>query len=339
MRVIVTGAAGFIGYHAARRLLARGDQVVGLDNLNDYYDVRLKRARLAELEGLPGFSFERADVADAPDLAAAFDAARPERVVHLAAQAGVRYSIDHPRAYVDSNLVGFANVLEQCRARRIEHLVFASSSSVYGANADVPFSAQGGADHPVSLYAATKKANELMAHAYSHLYGLPCTGLRFFTVYGPFGRPDMAYYSFAEAILEGRPIDVFNNGEMRRDFTYIDDAVGGVLAALDRTPAADPSFRATGAFPDPSRSTAPYRIYNIGNDRPVSLSRFIEILEACLGRRAERRLLPMQPGDVVETHAEIGDAFRALGYRPLTSLEEGLARFADWLLRWRNGAK
>jgi UDP-glucuronate 4-epimerase len=339
MRVIVTGAAGFIGFHTAQRLLDRGDEVVGLDDLNDYYDVRLKRARLDELSPRRGFSFEQVDVADGGALGAAFDRAAPERVVHLAAQAGVRYSIDHPRAYVDTNLVGFANVLEQCRARRLEHLVFASSSSVYGANTDVPYSARGGADHPLSLYAATKKANELMAHAYSHLYGLPCTGLRFFTVYGPFGRPDMAYFSFAEAILDGRPIDVFNNGAMRRDFTFIDDVIDGVIAAVDRVPRADPAYRASGPFPDPSRSAAPFRLYNLGNDRPIGLERFIALLEERLGRPAERRLLPMQPGDVLETHAAIDDAAEELGYQPKVSLEDGLARFAEWLLRWRNGAK
>jgi UDP-glucuronate 4-epimerase len=337
MRLLVTGSAGFIGFHTARRLLDRGDEVFGLDNLNDYYDVRLKRARLAQLEGRPGFSFAHVDIEDEPALRAAFDGARPERVVHLAAQAGVRYSLVNPKAYVDSNLVGFANVLELCREHETSHLVFASSSSVYGANTDVPFSAQGGADHPVSLYAATKKANELMAHAYAHLYDLPCTGLRFFTVYGPFGRPDMAYYSFAEAILDGRPIDVFNNGGMRRDFTYVDDIVDGVVAALDRIPQKDSRFAASGPFPDPSRSAAPYRLYNLGNDRPVELSRFISILEEKLGLFAQIRYLPMQPGDVLETHADIADATRELGFRPKVALEEGLSRFADWLNDWRCG--
>jgi len=330
MRVLVTGAAGFIGYHAAERLLARGDEVAGVDNLNAYYDVRLKRARLTRLEGRTGFSFFLSDIADAAALEGAFAAARPERVLHLAAQAGVRYSLTNPGAYASSNLTGFFNVLEACRAHRVAHLVYASSSSVYGGNTEVPFRESQGVDHPVSFYAATKKANEVMAHSYSHLFDLPTTGLRYFTVYGPWGRPDMAYFSFAKAILEGARIDVYNNGEMSRDFTYIDDAIDATVSALDREPAADPTRRAAGAHPDPSLSAAPFRIYNIGNDRPVALSRFIELLERRLGRTAPKRFLPMQPGDVIATHADISAVARDLGYAPKIGLEEGLARFVAW---------
>jgi UDP-glucuronate 4-epimerase len=335
MRVLLTGAAGFIGYHVAERLLARGDTVAGVDNLNDYYDVRLKEARLRRLAGRERFSFLRADVADAAAVGAAFAAARPERVVHLAAQAGVRYSLTNPGAYTASNLVGFANVLEACRAGGVAHLVYASSSSVYGGNAEVPFAETHGVDHPVSFYAATKKANEVMAHAYSHLFGLPTTGLRYFTVYGPWGRPDMAYFSFAEAIAKGVVIDLYNEGAMARDFTHVADAAEATVRALDAAPAADPGHRAAGARPDPSRSAAPFRIYNIGSDRPVPLSRLVETLERCLGRRARTRLLPMQPGDVRATHADISAAARDLGYAPRIGLDEGIAEFVAWFREYR----
>jgi UDP-glucuronate 4-epimerase len=334
--VLVTGAAGFIGFHVARRLLDRGDAVLGIDNLNDYYDVRLKEARLAELAGAgagaAGFCFERMNIADRDRTAALFERARPKVVIHLAAQAGVRYSLEQPHAYADSNLVGFLNVLEGCRHSGVEHLIFASSSSVYGANTRVPFSVHHGTDHPVSLYAATKKANELMAHTYSHLFDLPVTGLRFFTVYGPWGRPDMAYFSFTKAILEGRPIDVFNHGAMERDFTYIDDVAEGVVRVADRIPVPSPAW--TADAPDPGSSRAPYRIFNIGNHSPVPLLRFIEVLEGCLGRRAEKRFLAMQPGDVSATYADIEDLSREVGFVPSTPIEVGLARFTDWYKRY-----
>jgi UDP-glucuronate 4-epimerase len=326
--VLVTGAAGFIGSHLAARLLDDGHRVVGLDNLNDYYDPSLKQARLAQLTPHRAFVFERVDVSDRATIAEVFRRHRPTRVVHLAAQAGVRYSLANPHAYVDANLVGFLNVLEGCRHHDIEHLVFASSSSVYGANTRLPFSVHDNVDHPLSLYAATKKANELMAHTYAHLYGLPCTGLRFFTVYGPWGRPDMALFLFTQAILEGRPIDVFNHGRMQRDFTYVDDVVEGVVRVLARAPRPDPGW--SGERPDPGTSRAPYRIYNIGNGRPVELARYIEVLEACLGRKAERNLLPLQPGDVPVTQADVEDLVRDFGYRPHTTVEEGIARFVEW---------
>jgi len=328
MRILVTGVAGFIGYHTACRLLARGERVVGADSLNAYYDVRLKEARLARLAGREGFTFHRLDVADREGLRALFERERPARVVHLAAQAGVRYSLENPAAYVDSNLVGFGNILEGCRQGEVEHLVYASSSSVYGANTVTPFSVHHNVDHPVSLYAATKKANELMAHTYSHLYALPTTGLRFFTVYGPWGRPDMALFLFTRAILAGRPIDVFNHGRMQRDFTYIDDVVEGVVRILDLPPQPDPAWDAVAA--DPGSSRAPYRIYNIGGSRPVELLRFIEVLEACLGRKAEKHYLPLQPGDVVSTCADTADLERATGFRPSVPIEEGIARFVEW---------
>ncbi len=328
MKILLTGVAGFIGYHVAERLLARGDEVVGLDNLNAYYDVRLKEARLARLTGRPGFSFHRLDLADRAGIEDLFAQTRPRRVVHLAAQAGVRYSLQNPHAYVESNLVGFLHVLEGCRHHGVEHLVYASSSSVYGANTRMPFSVHHNVDHPLSLYAASKKANELMAHTYSHLYGLPTTGLRFFTVYGPWGRPDMALFLFTRAILEGRPIDVFNEGRMRRDFTYIDDIVEGVVRVADRVPAGNPAW--SGDAPDPGTSRAPYRIYNIGNHAPVELLHLIGLLEAALGRKAEKRLLPMQPGDVPATYADVDDLVRDVGFQPATPIEEGVRRFVAW---------
>jgi UDP-glucuronate 4-epimerase len=326
--VLLTGAAGFIGYHVAQRLLTDGHRVVGLDNLSDYYDPTLKQARLDLLASHPEFTFERVDVSNRKTMAEVFGRHRPARVVHLAAQAGVRYSIVNPYAYIDANVIGFANILEGCRHDGVEHLVFASSSSVYGANTRLPFSAHDSVDHPLSLYAATKKANELMAHSYAHLYGLPCTGLRFFTVYGPWGRPDMALFLFTRAILEGRPIDVFNEGRMQRDFTYIDDVVEGVVRVLAKPPAPDPAW--SGDRPDPGTSRAPYRIYNVGNDRPIELLRYIEVLEECLGRTAKKNLLPLQPGDVVVTRADIDDLARDFGYRPRTTIEEGVHRFVDW---------
>ena len=330
MRVLVTGAAGFIGYHVAERLLARGDEVIGLDNLNPYYDPTLKQARLARLEAHERFRFERIDLADRAAMEASFANGAFQRVVHLAAQAGVRYSVENPHAYADSNLTGTLNVLEGCRHRGVEHLVFASTSSVYGANTKMPFSVHQNVDHPLSFYAATKKANELMAHTYASLYGLPVTGLRFFTVYGPWGRPDMALFLFTRNILAGQPIDVFNYGNHRRDFTYVDDIAGGVVAALDRVAAPDPRW--DGDNPDPATSSAPYRLYNIGNNRPVELTRYIEVLENCLGRKAEKNLLPLQVGDVPDTWADAEDLVREVGYRPSTPVEEGVARFVAWYL-------
>ena len=332
MTVVVTGAAGFIGSHVTRRLLEREQQVVGVDNLNAYYDVRLKEARLARLGQSKKFSFVAAGVEDSGALQRIFAEARPALVVHLAAQAGVRYSIDHPEAYVSSNLVGFANILEVCRHNRIEHLVFASTSSVYGASGMIPFSEHGVTDHPVSFYAATKKANEAMAHSYAHLYRLPCTGLRFFTVYGPWGRPDMALFKFTEAILAGKPIPVFNNGNMVRDFTYVDDIVEGILKVLDRPAGANPKW--SGKAPDPATSSAPYRIYNIGNSRPVNLMRYIQVLEQCLGRKATMDFQPMQPGDVPETYADTTELEKAVGYKPETTIEVGVKRFVDWYLEY-----
>ena len=328
MKILVTGAAGFIGSQLCRRLLDRGDEVVGLDNFNDYYDVSLKRARAAKLEGRAGFRMVPLELADREGVAALFGRERPERVVNLAAQAGVRYSLQNPHAYVDSNVVGFMNVLEGCRHNGVQHLVYASSSSVYGANTRMPFSVHDNVDHPLSLYAATKKANELMAHTYSHLYGLPTSGLRFFTVYGPWGRPDMALFLFAKAILQGRPIDVFNHGDMRRDFTYIDDIVEGVVRVTDRVARGDPAW--SGDLPDPGSSLAPYRLYNIGNNNPVELRRLIEVLERALGREAIKNELPMQPGDVPATYADVDDLARDVDFRPATPIEEGVARFVAW---------
>ncbi|PLX84850.1 MAG: capsular biosynthesis protein CpsI [Desulfuromonas sp.] len=327
-KILVTGAAGFIGYHFAQKLLARGDEVVGLDNLNSYYEVKLKEDRLERLQRHPSFRFVRMDLADRPAMEALFEKERFDKVVNLAAQAGVRYSLKNPHAYVDSNLVGFMNVLEGCRHTGVKHLVFASSSSVYGANTKMPFSTHHNVDHPVSLYAATKKANELMAHTYAHLYGLPCTGLRFFTVYGPWGRPDMALFLFTKAILEGRPIDVFNYGKMRRDFTYIDDIVEGVVRVTDRIAEPNPDW--SGDDPDPGTSAAPYRNYNIGNNRPVELMTLIETLEKALGKTAEKNLLPIQPGDVPATYADVDDLARDVDFKPATPIEEGVGRFVAW---------
>jgi UDP-glucuronate 4-epimerase len=335
-RILVTGAAGFIGFHLSRRLLAEGNSVVGLDNLNPYYEVTLKQARLKILEGADlksvpfsaPFSFVRADLADREAIETLFGENRFDIVVNLAAQAGVRYSLENPRAYMDSNLVGLLNILEGCRHHGVKHLVFASSSSVYGANTRMPFAVRDNVDHPLSLYAATKKANELMAHAYASLYGLPCTGLRFFTVYGPWGRPDMAYFLFTRAILENRPIDIFNEGRMKRDFTYIDDIIEGLVRVLERMPAPNPDWR--GDAPDPSSSFAPYRLYNIGNNRPVALMEFIEILEEQLGRKAIRNFLPMQAGDMPATCADVDDLMAAVGFRPVTPVAEGIRRFVAW---------
>ena len=326
MPTLVTGTAGFIGYHVAERLLARGDEVVGFDVVNDYYDVGLKEARLERLAKHPGYRHVRADLADAAAVHAA--TAGTERVIHLAAQAGVRYSLSNPSAYVQSNLVGFANVLEGCRHHGVEHLTYASSSSVYGANTTMPFSVHQNVDHPLSLYAASKKANEAMAHTYAHLYGLPTTGLRFFTVYGPWGRPDMAMFLFTKAILEGRPIDVFNQGQMRRDFTYIDDIAEAVMRVSDS--AAQPNPAWDGAEPDPGSSRAPWRLYNIGNHTPVELMRLIEIIEGELGKAAAKNFLPMQPGDVRATFADVTDLARDIGFAPATPIEEGVKRFVAW---------
>jgi UDP-glucuronate 4-epimerase len=328
MHILVTGAAGFIGSTLALRLLARGDRVVGLDNLNDYYDVRLKEARLARLRAYPDFEFVKEDIADRAAMARLFAAARFDAVMHLAAQAGVRYSIENPGAYVDTNLVGFGNVIEGARRSEVGHFVYASSSSVYGANAKLPFAEDDNIDHPVSLYAATKKANELMAHSYAHLYRLPCTGLRFFTVYGPWGRPDMALFKFTRGILAGEAIPVFNRGEMVRDFTYVDDIVEGVLRVIDQPAQADPAWSALA--PRPSSSNAPYRVYNIGNSRPVKLMRYIEVLEQCLGRKAKLDLLPLQAGDVPETVADVSRLQAAVGFKPATPVETGIARFVEW---------
>jgi UDP-glucuronate 4-epimerase len=330
MKILVTGAAGFIGSFTAQRLLARGDEVVGLDNLSDYYDVNLKKARLARLEQRPGFRFVRLDLADRDGMEKLFHAERFDRVVHLAAQAGVRYSITHPHTYVESNVTGTLHVLEGCRHNGVQHLVYASTSSVYGANTTMPFSVSHNVDHPLSLYAATKKSNELMAHTYASLYGLPVTGLRFFTVYGPWGRPDMALFQFTKNILAGEPIDVFNYGNHKRDFTYVEDIVEGVVRALDHVATPDPDWDA--AAPDPSCSNVPYRLYNIGNSRPVELMHYIEVLEQCLGRKAEKNLLPLQLGDVPDTWADVGALVDAVGYQPATTVEVGVSRFVDWYL-------
>jgi len=332
MKVLVTGAAGFIGMHVSRILLERGDEVVGLDNLNEYYDVNLKLARLKKLEALPGFRFVKLDLADRAGMEALFRDGGFQRVVHLAAQAGVRYSLINPHAYIDSNLVGTFHVLEGARAHGLEHVVYASTSSVYGANTRMPFSTHRAADHPISLYAATKKATEMMAHSYSILHRLPTTGLRFFTVYGPFGRPDMALFQFTRNMLEGKPIDVFNYGRHRRDFTYVDDIAEGVVRALDRPAAPDPAWDS--GDPDPARSSAPFRLYNIGNSQPVELMRYIEVLEDYLGMKAEKNLLPMQPGDVPDTFADVDDLISDVGYRPSTPVEVGVVRFVEWYLEY-----
>ena len=328
MKILLTGAAGFIGSTATLRLLARGDEVIGLDNLNDYYDVQLKRDRLARLTSHPKFRFVKLDVADRPGIEALFAKEQVDRVVHLAAQAGVRYSLKNPHAYIDSNVVGFMNILEGCRHSQVQHLVYASSSSVYGGNTKMPFSEHDSVDHPVSMYAATKKANELMAHTYSHLFGLPTTGLRFFTVYGPWGRPDMALFLFTKAILEGKPIDVFNHGEMRRDFTFVDDIVEGVIRVLDRV--ATPAANYRTEEPDPGTSNAPFRVFNIGNHKPVPLMDFIACIEGALGLKAQKNLLPLQDGDVPATYAEV-DALRDwVGFTPATDIRTGIGRFVDW---------
>jgi UDP-glucuronate 4-epimerase len=328
MKVLITGSAGFIGSALALRLLERGDEVVGIDNLNDYYDVELKRRRLARTLDYRGYTDVRAGIEDRAAIEQIFRQYRPQRVVNLAAQAGVRYSLENPHAYVDTNLVGFTNILEGCRHNGVEHLVYASSSSVYGSNTNMPFSVHDNVDHPVSLYAASKKANELMAHTYSHLYRIPSTGLRFFTVYGPWGRPDMALFLFTKNILAGKPIDVFNYGNHRRDFTYIDDIVEGVVRVLDRVPRPNPEW--SGDNPDSATSTAPYQLYNIGNNNPVELMHYIEVLEDCLGLKAEKNLLPLQPGDVPATYANVDDLVRDIGYKPDMSVEQGIANFVAW---------
>lgn len=332
MKILVTGAAGFIGMHTALRLLERGDTVVGIDNLNDYYDPQLKLDRLEQLKPYAGFSFEKMDLADRPNIEALFAREKFDRVVHLAAQAGVRYSITNPHAYGESNLIGFLNILEACRHNQIQHLVYASSSSVYGGNTKMPFSESDSVDHPVSLYAATKKANELMAHTYSHLYGLPTTGLRFFTVYGPWGRPDMAYFSFTKNIIEGKPIQVFNHGRMKRDFTYIDDIVDGVVATLDRTATADAAFNRSA--PNPGTAQAAFRVFNIGNHSPVELGTFIETLENSIGQQAIKEYKPMQPGDVEATYADVDSLTRWTGKEPMVNLTDGINRFVAWYKVW-----
>jgi len=330
MKILVTGAAGFIGFHVSKLLLARGDEVIGLDNLNDFYDVNLKLARLAILEKTPDFHFAKIDLADRGAMEELFSQSKFDRVVHLAAQAGVRYSIEHPHTYVDSNVVGTLHVLEGCRNHEVEHLVYASTSSVYGANTNMPFSVHHNVDHPLSLYAATKKSAELMAHTYSSLYGLPTTGLRFFTVYGPYGRPDMALFLFTRAILAGEPIDVFNYGNHRRDFTYVDDISEGVVRSLDKMATSNADWDSDS--PDPATSCAPFRLYNIGNNQPIELMRYSEVLGNCLGRKAEKNMLPLQPGDVPDTYADVQSLVDAVGYQPATTVEVGVARFVDWYL-------
>ncbi len=334
VRLLVTGAAGFIGFHTSKLLLERGDEVLGLDNLNAYYDPALKLARLEILKDYPAFRFTKTDVADREAMRKLFGRERFQRVVHLAAQAGVRYSIENPHAYLHSNVTGFLQVIEGCRRNNVEHLVYASTSSVYGANTRMPYTESQGVDHPLTLYAATKRSNELMAHSYSSLYGLPTTGLRFFTVYGPWGRPDMALFLFTKNILAGVPIDVFNEGYHQRDFTYVEDIVKGVAAALDHVAAPDPKWDSD--YPNPSTSSAPYRIYNIGNHTPVPLLRYIEVLEQALGRTAQKNLLPMQPGDLPDTWAEVEALARDVGYRPETDLETGVKRFVEWYLDYYN---
>ncbi len=332
MKVLVTGSAGFIGSALSLRLLERGDEVIGIDSLNDYYDVNLKKARLARTTPHPNYTDLRVNLEDREAMADAFSTHRPDRVVNLAAQAGVRYSIENPQSYIDTNLVGFGNVLEGCRHNGIKHLVYASSSSVYGANTNMPFSVHDNVDHPLSLYAASKKANELMAHTYSHLYDIPTTGLRFFTVYGPWGRPDMALFMFTQKILAGEPIDVFNYGNHRRDFTYIDDIVEGVIRTLDNTATPNPEW--SGDAPDSATSRAPYRLYNIGNNQPVELRHYIAVLEDCLGKKAEQNLLPLQPGDVPDTYANVEDLIRDVDYKPATSVEDGIKRFVEWYMEY-----
>jgi UDP-glucuronate 4-epimerase len=328
MTILVTGAAGFIGFHAARALLARGDTVIGVDNLNDYYDVALKNARLGELQPNKAFKFVKADLKDRDAIEKLFAEHKPQRVLHLAAQAGVRYSLTHPHQYVDANVVGFLNILEGCRHHTVKHLLFASSSSVYGANTKMPYRVHDNVDHPLSLYAATKKANELMAHTYAHLYGLPVTGLRYFTVYGPWGRPDMAPFIFTRKIIAGEPIDVFNQGNHKRDFTYIDDVIEGTVRALDQIPSADPNW--SGDRPDPATSSAPYRLYNIGNHTPVALLDFIATIEQTVGKAAKKNMLPMQPGDVPSTYADVTELKAVTGFEPKTPLKEGIKRFVAW---------
>ena len=328
MNILVTGAAGFIGFHLSQRLAERGDRVLGIDNLNNYYDVTLKQARLEQLKPYPNFQFQKTDIADREAMDDLFTTTAPDVVVNLAAQAGVRYSLKNPHAYADSNLVGFVNILEGCRQVGVKHLVFASSSSVYGANPKLPWSVDDNVDHPLSLYAATKKANELMAHTYSHLYNLPTTGLRFFTVYGPWGRPDMSYFLFTKAITEGKAIDVFNHGKSQRDFTYVDDVIEGIVRLIGRFPTPDSNWSCL--QPAPGMSHAPYRIYNIGNNDPVGLMRFIEVLERKIGRKTEKNFLPMQAGDVPATYADVDKLIAEIGYKPKTSIEEGLAKFVDW---------
>ncbi len=328
MKILVTGAAGFIGSCLSEKLLARGDEIIGVDNLNDYYDVSLKMARLARIETHPAFTFYKLDIADRAGMEELFRSERPQRVVHLAAQAGVRYSLENPHAYIEANIVGTTNILEGCRHNEIEHLVYASSSSVYGASTNMPFSVHDNIDHPVSLYAATKKANDLMAHTYSHLYGLPTTGLRFFTVYGPWGRPDMSLFLFTRKILAGEPIDVFNFGNHRRDFTYVDDIVSGIIGSLDSVAAPNPDWDSD--KPDPATSKAPYRIYNIGNNSPVELMDFIGALEDCLGIKAIKNMLPLQPGDVPDTYADVTALVEDVGYRPATPIRQGIENFVSW---------
>ncbi len=328
MKYLITGAAGFIGFHLSKRLLEQGKNVVGLDNINDYYDVNLKKSRLRELENNPGFTFYKLDLIDREGIEKLFSENEFDYVVNLAAQAGVRYSLENPHAYIDCNIVGFLNILEGCRHNNIKHLVFASSSSVYGANTKMPFSVHHNVDHPVSLYAATKKSNELMAHTYSSLYKLPCTGLRFFTVYGPLGRPDMALFLFTKAILENKPIDVFNHGKMKRDFTYIDDIVEGIVRLVDNVSKPNPGWN--GDEPDSATSYAPYKLYNIGNNNPVELMDFIEVLEECLGKKAIKNLMPIQPGDVPATYADIDDLSKDVGFKPSTPIGDGIKKFVEW---------
>jgi UDP-glucuronate 4-epimerase len=331
-KILITGAAGFIGYHLSKRLIELGSHVFGVDNMNDYYDVKLKQDRLMMIEGKPKFTFIKADIADRKIIADLFANEKFDVVVNLAAQPGVRYSLQNPYSYIDSNIVGFTNILEGCRHNSVKHLVFASSSSIYGTNVKTPFSVRDNVDHPVSLYAASKKANELMAHTYAHLYGLPCTGIRFFTVYGPWGRPDMAYFSFTKAIIAGKPIDVFNFGDMKRDFTYIDDIVEGIARVIERVPRPNPAWDRT--HPDPGSSYAPYKLYNIGNSNPVQLMRFIEILEENLGKKAVKNLLPMQPGDVPITFADVDELMKDVGFKPSISIEEGIQKFVEWYMAY-----
>ena len=333
-RILVTGAAGFIGFHLTQRLLARGDEVVGLDDLNDYYRVQLKHDRLSQLVDHEKFRFIEMNLADREKMPVVFQVEQFDVVINLAAQAGVRYSLENPHAYIDSNVVGFTNVLEGCRHNGVKHLVYASSSSVYGGNTTMPFSIHHNVDHPISLYAATKKANELMAHTYSHLYGLPTTGLRFFTVYGPWGRPDMALFLFTEAIVSGQPINVFNNGKMRRDFTYVADIVEGIMRVADNVPTGDPAW--SSACPDPATSASPYRVYNIGNNQPVELMHLIEVLEDCLGMKAEKNFMSMQPGDVPATFADVDDLIRDVDFKPATPIETGVANFVEWYREYHN---